>query len=169
MRTSSAFPGDGLLHPAALIALILLIVNDHFFKHYAPGFLSGKLSDVAGLFVAPLVLEAAYEFVTSRRRRPLRPSFRVALACTLAVAVAFTLMETWTPASLAFRYGLALAQWPFRALFAGAWVPLVPVRHVADAEDLIALPALLGSLWLARRRVERASSSAQLEHTNAGP
>jgi hypothetical protein len=37
-----------------LIGLFLLIFNDHFLKYAYPSFLSGKLSDFAGLFIFPI-------------------------------------------------------------------------------------------------------------------
>ncbi|MFZ5551639.1 MAG: hypothetical protein ACOZCO_00880 [Bacteroidota bacterium] len=37
-------------------ALLLLLLNDHYLKYAFPGFLTGKLSDVAGLFVFHLFL-----------------------------------------------------------------------------------------------------------------
>ena len=55
--------GDGtrralraLGHPLSVAALVLLALNDHVLKQAWPGFVTGKLSDVAGLVVAPLVL-----------------------------------------------------------------------------------------------------------------
>lgn len=47
-----------LVHPAWLAGLALLVTNDHALKGSGvlPGWLTGKLSDVAGLFVAPLLL-----------------------------------------------------------------------------------------------------------------
>jgi len=42
-------PGGLLLHPAVLAAIALFVVNDHVFKPAHPGWLTGKLSDVAGL------------------------------------------------------------------------------------------------------------------------
>ena len=54
-RTGAAVPGapgasagDGLLHPIALLAVALLLVNDHLLKAAAPGPLTGKLSDSPG-------------------------------------------------------------------------------------------------------------------------
>src|SRR5688572_29967388 len=38
------------------LALVLLVANDHVFKEAIPGLLTGKLSDLAGLFVFPLLL-----------------------------------------------------------------------------------------------------------------
>ena len=40
-----------LTSPAFVLALVLLLLNDYVLKHVYPGFLTGKLSDFAGLFV----------------------------------------------------------------------------------------------------------------------
>jgi hypothetical protein len=40
---------------AALVAVALLLVNDHLLKVLAPSWLTGKLSDVAGLYFVPYV------------------------------------------------------------------------------------------------------------------
>jgi hypothetical protein len=54
-----------LCHPLSLGALALLLANDHLFKGAGvlPGWLTGKLSDVAGLFVFPLLLVAVARLV----------------------------------------------------------------------------------------------------------
>ncbi|MCC6617494.1 MAG: hypothetical protein IT341_00485 [Chloroflexi bacterium] len=44
-----AVPADGLLHPVVLGAIGLLLLNDHVLKTTTPGFVTGKLSDFAGL------------------------------------------------------------------------------------------------------------------------
>jgi len=54
-------PGDVLVRPIALAALALLILNDHVLKSAFPGPLTGKLSDVAGLMLFPIVLVAGWE------------------------------------------------------------------------------------------------------------
>src|SRR5262245_28812425 len=49
-----------LLHPLFLCALALLLVNDHLLKGAGilPGAITGKLSDLAGLIVAPVLVAA---------------------------------------------------------------------------------------------------------------
>lgn len=51
---------NALRHPAFWVALVVLVVNDHLLKgaDLLPGWLTGKLSDFAGLIVAPLALAA---------------------------------------------------------------------------------------------------------------
>jgi cysteine-rich repeat protein len=51
-------PARVLVHPAWIAALALLVLNDHVLKGAGalPGVVTGKLSDVAGLFAAPALL-----------------------------------------------------------------------------------------------------------------
>lgn len=49
---------DLLGHPFALCCVVLLIVNDHLLKHTYPGWLTGKLSDLAGVGIAGMVFAA---------------------------------------------------------------------------------------------------------------
>lgn len=53
-------PRRALLRWPFLLALAVLLLNDHLLKGAGllPGWLTGKLSDVAGLYVAPVVLAA---------------------------------------------------------------------------------------------------------------
>jgi hypothetical protein len=141
-----------LLHPVCLAAIGLLVLNDHWLKAHDPSWLTGKLSDAAGLVVFPLVLAA---LVRSRAG--------VAVAAT---ALGFALVKTVPAATDAYRYGLGTLQWPFAAASA-VWhdraVPgLVPVEAVTDPTDLIALPFVLVPLMLMRRcsRLARFSGRA---------
>ncbi len=45
-----------LIHPVTVAATALLILNDQVLKAAYPGWLTGKLSDVAGLVMAPPLL-----------------------------------------------------------------------------------------------------------------
>ena len=51
---------DGLAHPLFWAASAILLVNDHILKHahVLPGTITGKLSDFAGMLVAPVLLAA---------------------------------------------------------------------------------------------------------------
>ena len=57
-----------LYHPYVLTALILTALNDHYFKYKFNNFLTGKISDFAGLFFFPLLLCALVDFI----KAPLR-------------------------------------------------------------------------------------------------
>lgn len=59
-----------LAHPYTLVALATLAFNDHFLKGVGPGWLTGKLSDFAGLFYFPFLVIAIVALL--RRRGGLR-------------------------------------------------------------------------------------------------
>jgi hypothetical protein len=153
----TARPGDGLLHPVVLVALAILVANDQVLKAAWPGFVTGKLSDVAGLIIAPLGLQAAWEVGTWAVGRWRGPSLTVLALSIAVVGLGFAAVQAWEPATDAYRWGLGAAQWPFRAigaLLTDASLPRVaPVLATGDAEDLIALPTLAITWWLGRRRI----------------
>lgn len=137
------------MHPVALTAIALLVVNDHVLKQLAPGVVTGKLSDVAGLVFFPLLLAACAEKAGVRR------GLSMIVVATIATAIAFAAVKLWTPAGDAYRVALAALQWPFRAahaLLAGHAMPgLGRVSLVADPTDLVALVALAVPIVLARQ------------------
>ena len=127
LRGNGTLPVGEALHPVAIAAVLLLVVNDWVLKPRWPGAVTGKLSDLAGLIFAPLVLSAAIGLVT---RRPLtRARLLACLAATGAVFAAIKL----APHSLA----------------------LGPFRFVADRTDLLCLPALLVAYWIGRDELRR--------------
>jgi hypothetical protein len=139
-----------VLQPLALTALALLILNDHVFKPAYGGWWTGKLSDVAGLAVFPLLVSAGGQLIG------LWPGgMRTVTSIAVATGIAFVAVKLCTPAGDSYRVGLATLQWPARALAALAHGDALPrigrVQLVADASDLLALPALLvGPLMTAR-------------------
>lgn len=108
-----------LLHPVTLASLVVLVVNDHVLKWCWPGLITGKLSDIAGMILAPIVLGAFVELAT-RRRLP--------WTCTIAVGVAFALAKTWAPATHAYEVVFATIRFAQRVVL------------VRDPTDLVALP-----------------------------
>ena len=143
-------PGDGLLHPLALAAVALLIVNDHFLKQAYPGFVTGKLSDFAGLVFFPLLLVAAYEVgASAAARRSVIAGRRALLLAAGATAVVFVAIKL-VPAvneSAARLLGAAQALVTLQATSR-------PAPFAMDATDLIALPSVLIAVALGVRRVD---------------
>jgi hypothetical protein len=128
-----------LTAPVTIAAIAVLVVNDHVLKAAYPGWVTGKLSDVAGLAFFPLLLAAVAERIGSR-------GVRVTVIAAAATGVVFAAVKTVPLAADAYRVGLAALQWPARAIGAlvgGRATPgLGEVQLVMDPTDLLALPAL---------------------------
>jgi hypothetical protein len=155
-RVAVRTPGDLLLHPLAVAAMVAVILNDRVLKVRYPSALTGKLSDVAGLIFFPLLLVAVAEGARRMRSRDgwmLTP--RAVVAVAVAIGVAFVLMKTWPPAGDAYRAAMGVVIWPLDAvgsLVRGDGLPaLERIALVEDPTDLLALPALLLPWWIATR------------------
>ena len=160
----SRSPGLLLLHPVVLAAVVILAVNDHLLKSAYPGWLTGKVSDIAGLIFFPLLLQALWQLAT-REPRPseMRPTL---IICVAVTAVGFTATKLVPAVTDTVAHTMGIAQWllavPISAVLAADMPALRPVLITRDATDLIALPALLLPLGIApavSRRPEASGSS----------
>jgi hypothetical protein len=140
----TALPAGEMLHLAPLAAVLVLAVNDHILKGsgLVPGWLTGKLSDVAGVFFFPLLATATLDTIALgvARLSGARLDFslrRWKLAAALAVtAAAFTALE-------------------LSEAFGAAWVATLgrigfPSTTTRDPTDLVALVMLVPA-WLVGR------------------
>jgi hypothetical protein len=145
-----ALPVSELLAPVPLAAALVLAGNDWLLKpSAAPGWLTGKLSDVAGLAVAPLIATAVLDLV-------LYAAFR------LGARVDFTL-RAWKLAAAIAVVGAGFAATklsPAAAAAVAAALAAVTGRAaiVADPTDLFALPALAVAAWQGRRALARGAA-----------
>ncbi len=123
-----------LARPVPIVAALVLATNDHVLKGHAPGWLTGKLSDVTGLFVATIlaisIVRGVARYCGWREEVP--RDGRAAAAAALGLGLGF----------------VALKLWPgFNREVAAVWGP-----NALDPSDLFALPAIaLAWLWLADR------------------
>ncbi len=123
-----------LVHPITLAALAVLVVNDHVLKAWWPGVITGKLSDVAGMILAPVVLAALVERITGRR---------APWGCVVAVAIVFALTKTWAPATRAYEVFFETLRAPMRFVLVHVFArPAFSERIVLvrDPTDLVAIP-----------------------------
>lgn len=145
----------GLTHPVAIAAVVLLLLNDHWFKHSWPSGATGKLSDVAGLIFFPLLLQAIWELPRGLFRKPPVQSNIVLVACLLVTGMVFAGVNVWPPATHLYEVTLGWLQWAPSALIAadsGARpVTFHSVAMTPDVTDLMTLPALLIALRLGWR------------------
>lgn len=148
-------PGDGLLRPTIVVAIAVLAFNDHVLKDVAPGLVSGKLSDVAGLVVLPVVLQAVVETFQGLAGRYRGPSDRLLGWCCLVAAAGLALVNTSPPVEGLWQATWGWLQLPARSIVAGGWVAMTPVSHTADVTDLLTLPAAILPLVTASARARR--------------
>ncbi|MCA9650035.1 MAG: hypothetical protein KC501_09010 [Myxococcales bacterium] len=149
--TTPLRPERALLHPLWLASLAVLVLNDHLLKGASllPAELTGKLSDVAGLVVAPVLLAALLRV----------RSLRGWVAAHVAVGVVFCAIQLSAAAAAGWSAAMGAIGFPW---------------HITrDASDLLALPALalslVGLLAAMRRRVvQPARRSAEVVAAGAG-
>lgn len=155
--TPGRLPGDALLHPVSLVALGLLLVNDHVLKAAFPGPVTGKLSDVAGAILFPLILWSAAELALALGRRWREPSARAFAAAATASTAIFIAVKTVPAAASGAGWLLGLAQWsitlPMRLLTDAPLPAVAPALIVVDPTDLLAVPCVVLAIWVGRARI----------------
>lgn len=128
-------PGaEALRHPIFWGCLAVLLFNDHVLKGAGllPGAVTGKLSDLAGLVVAPLLAVALFG-----ARRPLARLLALAVPVVPFVALELSPSAARAVETLTATAGVPWRVWP-------------------DATDLLALAVLPLSYWLSGLRRDRA-------------
>jgi hypothetical protein len=146
-----ALPVGEALHPITLAAASVLAVNDWLLKpHLGPGLVTGKLSDLAGLTFAPVVLSAAIGLALHAAARlagrfgvRLDPSLsrRRLIACAVATGAVFAAVKLDPRAAAALARALSQLG-----------------RHadiMLDRTDLLCLPALAIAVWIGRDELRR--------------
>jgi hypothetical protein len=113
--------------PLPLLAVGVLVLNDHVLKALLHNALTGKLSDFAGCFFLPLFTSALLSYVPGLGERL---ALRVGVGCAATVAL-------FVPIKLSVAAGTAVC-----LVLEHASVPLGigALRIVADPTDLFALP-----------------------------
>jgi hypothetical protein len=141
-----------LLHPIAVASLAVFLLNDHVLKGVWPSWWTGKLSDVAGLIVAPVAIAAVVAALGGPRRLRVSPG-AIAAVVTVVVAAGFTAAKVDPTANAIGSWALGVVAWPLTVLgdlLAGRAIrPIGQVGLVLDPTDVIALPAALVGGWLA--------------------
>lgn len=140
------------LHPVALAALAVLVANDWWVKprHALPGVVAGKLSDLAGLAFAPVLLSALIGLVlvgAARLGAAVDPSLsrRRLAGCIAATGAVFAAVKLSPVAAHTVAAALSgIVRHVGR-----------PATIVADPTDLACLPALAIAWWIGRDELRR--------------
>ena len=142
--------GSLFCQPAFISALAILLLNDHYLKATNPSWVTGKLSDLAGLVVAPIALVSTIEILRSFVGRQPFERLRAMTATSLVVGGLFALVQI---VPLATRmYAAAAGATSHIALNAvGRSAGSGPAAVTADLTDLLTLPALAVPILLVLR------------------
>ncbi|OQM83559.1 hypothetical protein [Rhodococcus sp. 66b] len=152
-------PGDLLLSPWALVSVAVILVNDHVLKGAFGNTMTGKLSDVAGVFLFPLLLLSVLEVL----RRKL--AGRAAIAWSIAVTgIGFAAVKTVSPIGDAYEWVIGFFRWTAGG-FRGELLPIVVFR---DPSDLWVLPISFASYLVVTHNRTRAPQGAP-EHEVISP
>ena len=119
-------------HPAVLLSVLVLLLNDHVLKARFPSFWTGKLSDFAGLFFAPFLAIPILAILTHPLRLP------AARAADLGFGLAGLL---FAGVKLAPAVNAAVSE--AVSAFLGR-----PAAFALDPTDGIALLVLIPARWL---------------------
>jgi hypothetical protein len=147
-RTSrGGLPIHELLAPVPLLALVALVVNDWLLKGTAaPEWITGKLSDVAGVFVFPLIATAVGDLLLYAAFRLGPPVDFTLRRGKLALAIALTALVFG-----AMKLSPVIGGWVERA-----WAAIVPGSSIyPDPSDALALLVLPATWWHGRRALAR--------------
>jgi hypothetical protein len=140
-----------LLHPACLGAIALLVLNDHWLKARWPGAATGKASDLAGVFLLPVVVVGAVDLLRLRRIET-----RVVIAAILVTCIGFSLVKLWRLAAVAYGTGVGLVRWMFLFLPHVLRSSSIGSPHrvviLTDPTDLAVLPIAAIGWWVLGRR-----------------
>lgn len=140
-------PASELLAPLPLLALGVLALNDWVLKgSSAPTWLTGKLSDFAGVFAFPLVVTAAIDLVLAALARAGLPLDFTLRRWKLTTTIALTAIVFG-----AMKLSPLVGGWVERA-----WSGLVGGSEIyPDPTDVIALVVLAGTWWQGRLAIAR--------------
>ncbi len=154
-------PGDLLLSPWALVSVAIILINDHALKGAFGNMVTGKLSDVAGVFLFPLLLLSVFEVL----RRNLVG--RAAIAWSIAVTgIGFAAVKVVPPIGDAYEWVIGFLRLTARG-FRGDLLPILVYR---DPSDLWVLPVLFASyLVITHTRTRAPGGAPEHEWTSPGP
>jgi len=137
-------PGAGLESYAACLGLAVLALNDHVLKgaDVLPGWLTGKLSDFAGLLFFPLLLQAGLEIVSWAMGRYRGPSNPLLLNLSILTALVFTSAQCTELGAQVYSWAVGWIQWLPGYVLGLSSEPLRPAVHYADVSDTLGLVSL---------------------------
>lgn len=149
-------PAAWLGRTGVWLAAAGLLLNDHVLKGPAPGLLTGKLSDLFGMYLVPLAWMAIAGTLLRLAGVPVRPvvAGRMFAGFSALAAVCLVVVKTTVAGASAYGYLIGVLRAAMRvpaALVQGSHLWAVrPIEVVVDPTDLVALLALIPAALTAR-------------------
>lgn len=136
-----------LAHPLPIAAVVVLAVNDHLLKGAGilPGWVTGKLSDIAGLFFFPVLLAAVGRGIARALHKndaPLRASLAVVAPLVTGIGFAAVKLSAFVNARVAETWGFM-------------------TMDATDLWTLLVIPLSAAFLLRAKRPVEPVPSASR--------
>lgn len=129
------------IHPIPLAAVALLVLNDRYLKYAYPSWVTGKISDFAGVFFMPLFICAVVQSfegsVKERKAGEPHLNRKYLIGTIIAVDLFFIALKLWPDFMLAYT-----------AIY--SWVG-IKVGVVQDPWDLLALSMNFATYFFARK------------------
>ncbi len=150
-----ALPLTLLVRPWPVLAIVVLAVNDHLLKGAGllPGWLTGKLSDFAGLLFFPLLLVTLYNLFVEGVGGLLRRRFFGASPSTLQLV--FACILTGVVFSAVQIHPSAAELYARSSSWLAFWSSAPPARVVMDPSDILAVPMVFVAFLLGQRAIAR--------------
>jgi len=120
-----------LQNPVTWLSIVLLLINDHILKNVSPSWLTGKLSDFAGIFFFPFIIAAGLSVFLAKFNLTTRHIGQLAFG---VIATWFILLKTFQPVN---HLAAHIASY-----FIG-----FPTKFSRDPSDLISLFMLIPA-WI---------------------
>ena len=137
-----------------VLAIAILAVNDGWLKHSIPSFITGKASDFAGLFFAPILAIAIVEVAAATAGYRLVAE-RIRVTVHIAIGAVFSVAQLTSWGARLYLFGFQLMS------FSPGWGSKISLTQ--DPTDLVATSSLAASyLWSQSRiQLNRGGSSGQ--------
>lgn len=142
-----------LVHPLSLLAIVLLLINDHWLRYAHPSWLTGKLGDFTWLVFAPFIAALLFSWLIPRtwtQQTNIVGLLSIGfIGVWFATAKTIPLVHEWTTQTL-----YAIVGWEGQLRL--------------DVTDLLTLPALLVSWFIWRRANDNKVSLKPLAYVAFG-
>lgn len=161
MNKAFAAAADWLLRPGVAVAAAVLVLNDLVLKERYGNWATGKLSDVAGLYLVVFGGLACIALLREGASR--RPGVQIGTLCGAAIALG--VVKVTSSGAEAYGQLIGWMRSPVRALLdpGGSWALWSrPIEVIVDPTDLVALGVLLVAaielVHIHRRQLRRRTS-----------